>query len=75
MDDQMTPDGYANFDNEECTSLPEINPDKADCRGAFIEACINGYVTEKEVEVLSRCDDNDENCAVKVQKQLNCDQL
>ena len=37
----MTPEGYANFDNKECTSLPEINPDEADWRDASIEACIN----------------------------------
>ena len=65
MDDHMTPEGYANFDKEECTSLREINPDEVDWRGGSIEACIYECVTEREVEVLSTDDNYDENAVAE----------
>ena len=75
MDNQMSPDGYVNFDHEECTSLPEINSNEADWRDTFIEAWTNEYVTEREVEVLSSDMIMTKMVLLQVQKQLNCDQL
>ena len=59
MEDQMTPDEYANVDNMESTSPTELNSNVVDWKGASIEVCINEYVTERDVEVLASDDDND----------------
>ena len=41
MDHQMTPEGFANCDNEKYTSLPEINSDDVDWKDASIETYIS----------------------------------
>ena len=57
IDDQLTPEGYENFDSVEYTSLPEIETDDVDWRISSIAACINEY--ERETEVPSKDNEND----------------
>ena len=69
MDYPMIPDKYTNLGNEECTSLQEINSNEVDWKGASIETCISEYVTERELE-MSSDDDNDENGVVEVSETI-----
>ena len=70
MEDQMTPDEYANVDNKESTSPPELNSNVVDWKGATIEVCINEYVTERDAEVLASDDDNEKNGVAEVSEKI-----